>query len=171
MRSLFAILVLACLISVLTARAYADEPDSGICISCSGRGLHNSSKTTKINTSALLSKKAKKPSAKGSANNCHVIVPRGRASFYLPTGNLTASGDPMGSHGFTAATPNLDPRAKHWLRVTNLKNNSWVMVKANDRGPVKALHRAIDLSKDAFVNIASAHNGIIDVKIEICQKN
>lgn len=52
------------------------------------------------------------------------------------------------------------------LKVTNLKNNKSVIVRVNDRGPNKRLHRAIDLTKYAFLQIASLDKGIIEVKIE-----
>ena len=52
------------------------------------------------------------------------------------------------------------------LRVTNLANGKSTIVIVKDRGPHKRLKRAIDLSRKAFLEIASAREGLIKVKIE-----
>ena len=61
----------------------------------------------------------------------------------------------------------------HWqhplgvkLKVTNVANGQFVIVKVTDRGPAKRLNRAIDLSAAAFKRIADPRLGLIRVKIE-----
>lgn len=84
------------------------------------------------------------------------ILSVGKASWYrYKGGNFTASPDyPKGSI----------------LRVTNLddKNKPYVDVEVNDYGPNRGLHpdRVVDLDLVAFNKIASARDGIINVKIE-----
>ena len=53
------------------------------------------------------------------------------------------------------------------LKVTNLENGKFVIVRVNDRGPAKRLNRAIDLTKTAFSQIADLDKGLADVSIEI----
>jgi rare lipoprotein A len=53
------------------------------------------------------------------------------------------------------------------LKVTNLKNNKFVIVRVNDRGPNKRLGRVIDLTVGAFKKIAVVDKGLITVKIEV----
>lgn len=55
------------------------------------------------------------------------------------------------------------------LKVTNLKNKKFVIVRVNDRGPAKRLfaqNRIVDLSQAAFSQIADRGVGLIPVKIE-----
>ena len=56
------------------------------------------------------------------------------------------------------------------IRITNLTNGKSIVVRVNDRGPHKRLvrqGRVIDLTKGAFKEIASLHNGLIDIQIEL----
>jgi len=55
------------------------------------------------------------------------------------------------------------------IKVTNLENGLSVIVRVNDRGPHRRLvrqGRIIDLSKQAFLNIASLDKGLIDIQLE-----
>ena len=55
------------------------------------------------------------------------------------------------------------------LRVTNRANGKSIIVRVNDRGPHRRYvrkGRIIDLTKQAFQEIASLKKGIIDVEIE-----
>jgi len=55
------------------------------------------------------------------------------------------------------------------IKVTNLENGQSVVVRINDRGPHRRLvrqGRIIDLSKRAFLNIASLDKGLIDIQLE-----
>lgn len=78
----------------------------------------------------------------------------GKASWYAyKSGNYCASPDyPKGSI----------------LRVFNKKNGKFVDVEVNDYGPDRALFpdRAIDLEKNAFIQLDSLSEGIIDVLVE-----
>ena len=51
------------------------------------------------------------------------------------------------------------------LKVTNLANGKSVVVRVNDRGPAKRLHRLIDLTKAAFRKIGNTRNGLIKVRV------
>lgn len=56
------------------------------------------------------------------------------------------------------------------LRVTNLSNGKSTIVVVLDRGPAKRLVKAgriIDLSKNAFSEIANPSFGLIKVKVEV----
>ena len=53
-----------------------------------------------------------------------------------------------------------------FLRVTNISNGKFIIVKVTDRGPNKRLKRKIDLTRSAFKKIAELKEGIILVKIE-----
>jgi D-alanyl-D-alanine carboxypeptidase len=82
------------------------------------------------------------------------ILTVGQASWYkYKGGNFAASPDfPKGSR----------------VRVYNTANNKFVDVEINDYGPERNLHptRVVDLDKKAFSKIASARDGIINVKVE-----
>jgi len=56
------------------------------------------------------------------------------------------------------------------VKVTNLDNGKSVIVRVNDRGPHKRFvrkGRVIDLSRQAFTQIASPRKGLINVQIEL----
>jgi len=56
------------------------------------------------------------------------------------------------------------------VKVTNLENGKSVIVRVNDRGPHRRFvreGRLIDLSKQAFSNIASLKRGLIDIELEL----
>ncbi len=53
------------------------------------------------------------------------------------------------------------------LKVTNLENGKFVIVRVNDRGPARRLNRTIDLTKTAFSRIADLEKGLTDVSVEI----
>ena len=76
----------------------------------------------------------------------------------------TANGEIFNSKDLTCATWNYKFNAR--LKVTNLENSKYVIVRVNDRGPNKRLGRAIDLTKHAFSKIANTDKGLVLVKIE-----
>ena len=81
---------------------------------------------------------------------------------------LTASGEPFDDTQLTCAAWNLPFHAT--LHVTNLETGREVVVRVNDRGPARRLvaeGRVIDLSKEAFRQIASLDRGLIPVKVEL----
>ncbi|MCM8773756.1 MAG: septal ring lytic transglycosylase RlpA family protein [Candidatus Omnitrophica bacterium] len=60
------------------------------------------------------------------------------------------------------------------VKVTNLKNGKAVVVRVNDRGPAGWLvkqGRVIDLTKEAFSQIASLQEGLVEVNITIISTN
>jgi rare lipoprotein A len=91
------------------------------------------------------------------------------ASYYHDkfNGRKTASGEKFNNNLYTAAHKTLKFGTK--VKVTNIVNDSSVVVTINDRGPfVKG--REIDLSKKAFMEIAKyKHRGFLIVNIEILE--
>ena len=95
----------------------------------------------------------------------------GRASWYSNTdpGILkhTANMEIFDDTELTAAMGDVAFNQK--IKVTNLENGQSVIVRINDRGPHRRLvrqGRIIDLSKQAFSNIASLDSGLIDIQLE-----
>lgn len=102
-------------------------------------------------------------------------------SWYGPgfNGKLTANGEKYNQEDYTAASPTLPFNT--YVKVTNLKNNKFIVVRINDRGPYKCIKgtskavrplephpdRILDLSKASFREIADLNKGVINVKIEI----
>ncbi|OHX65535.1 septal ring lytic transglycosylase RlpA family protein [Flammeovirga pacifica] len=95
---------------------------------------------------------------------------QGQASYYANKfhGKKTANGERFNMYGYTCAHRELP--FDTYLKVTNLKNNKWVVVRVNDRGPFKA-HRIIDLSKASAAKIDMVKDGIGNVKIEVLYIN
>lgn len=89
---------------------------------------------------------------------------RGEASYYADKfhGRPTASGEIYNKNDFTAAHRTLPFGTK--VKVTNLKNGKSVVVRVNDRGPVKKT-RLIDLSRAAAEKIDLIHSGVALVEI------
>jgi rare lipoprotein A len=87
------------------------------------------------------------------------------ASFYHDKyqGRVTRSGEIFDQHKMTCAS-NVYPIGTVLL-VTNILNNKSVKVKVNDTGNFTKV--TVDLSKDAFKQIANPDFGIIQVKIKI----
>lgn len=83
------------------------------------------------------------------------------------SGVFTASGERFNENALTCAM-----RRRDWgqrFKVTNIENGKSVIVRLNDFGPAKKLHRKgriIDLSKGAFLRIADLKKGVIKVAIE-----
>ncbi|MGB0430106.1 MAG: septal ring lytic transglycosylase RlpA family protein [Bacteroidia bacterium] len=101
----------------------------------------------------------------------HAQTFNGKASFYSDKlhGNETASGEKYDKFALTAAHRTLPFGT--WVRVTNLWNGKSVDVKINDRGPFGNNGRIIDLSKQAALELQMITAGIIDVKVEIIDKD
>jgi rare lipoprotein A len=92
----------------------------------------------------------------------------GRASWYgkFFHGKTTASGEDFDMFQFTAA--HRDLRLGTYLKVTNLRNDRWVIVRVNDRGPVPK-DRIIDLSYGAAQVLGFRERGIEKVRLEIVE--
>lgn len=90
----------------------------------------------------------------------------GIASFYGEDhrGRPTANRELFNPDNFTCASWHY--RFNTRLLVTNMANGRSVVVRVNDRGPARRLHRAIDLSAAAFRQIADPDVGLIQVRIE-----
>lgn len=94
---------------------------------------------------------------------------KAHASYYHNkfNGKRTSSGIRFSNDKYTAAHRKLPFGTK--LKVTNEENGKWVIVEVIDRGPFSR-GREIDLSKRAFMEIASNKNsGSVNVKLEIIE--
>jgi rare lipoprotein A len=90
----------------------------------------------------------------------------GKASWYGKPfhGHATASGEPYDMFQFTAAHRDLPLGT--WVKVTNLRNSRWVMVRINDRGPIP-VSRIIDVSYGAAAMLEFRHAGVEQVRLDI----
>jgi rare lipoprotein A len=88
----------------------------------------------------------------------------GVASYYAQqyNGKKTASGEPYNMHEMTAAHRRLPFGTR--VRVTNLNNNSSVVVRINDRGPF-VRGRVIDVSLAAARKLEMVRSGVAKVEI------
>jgi rare lipoprotein A len=85
-------------------------------------------------------------------------------------GRMTANGEVFDPKFFTAAHKYL-PLPTH-VKVTNLENNRWIIVRVNDRGPFPSDHnpssgdRIIDVSAGAAKKLGFYEKGLARVKVE-----
>lgn len=95
-----------------------------------------------------------------------VVYERGVASFYARKfeGRKCSSGEKFRHDSLTAAHKTLKFGTK--VKVTNLKNDSSVIVKINDRLP-KRSKRTIDLTLRAAKQLNFVKSGLTNVKIEL----
>ncbi len=97
-------------------------------------------------------------------------VPRpyqvGKASWYGKQfhGKTTASGEAYDMFQFTAAHRDLPLGT--WVKVTNMRNGRWIIVRVNDRGPVPT-NRIIDLSYGAAEMLEFRAKGIEKVRLDL----
>lgn len=83
---------------------------------------------------------------------------------------MTANGEVFDPRQLTAAHKYL-PLPTH-VRVTNLENNQWVIVRVNDRGPFpsdynpSSVDRIIDVSEGAAKKLGFHKKGVARVKVE-----
>ncbi len=96
----------------------------------------------------------------------------GKASWYSRhdpgINKRTANNEIFNDQALTAAMWNVP--FHQLVKVTNLDNGKSVIVRVNDRGPHKRFvrkGRMIDLSRQAFTQIASPRKGLINVQIEL----
>jgi rare lipoprotein A len=94
----------------------------------------------------------------------------GRASWYGEDfdGQQTASGEPYDMYELTAAHRTLPMGS--WVKVTNLKNHLWVLVRINDRGPVPE-DRIIDLSYSAARMLHMSGSGLAHVRLDLVKES
>lgn len=90
----------------------------------------------------------------------------GPASWYGKDfdGKPTASGEPYDMYELTAAHRTLPLGT--WVKVTNLLNRRWVLVRINDRGPVP-VERIIDLSYSAARILNMSRRGLAKVRLDV----
>ena len=93
----------------------------------------------------------------------------GTASYYADkfNGRETANGEIYDGKKMTAAC-NVLPMGT-WIRVTNLSNNRWVIVKTNDRLHSR-MTRVVDLSRTAAEKLGYIRKGLTKVRVEVLEK-
>lgn len=91
----------------------------------------------------------------------------GRATWYGGRfhGRLTASGERFDKRQLTAAHRYLPFGT--YVRVKNLRNDSSVIVRINDRGPFGDARRIIDVSRRAAEELGMVGSGVVPVELEI----
>lgn len=91
---------------------------------------------------------------------------KGTASFYNKRfdGRRTQNGERLDNKKFTAAHKTYPFGT--YVKVTNLKNDNWCIVKVNDRGRFKR-GRVIDVTYAAAQELDMIRDGIANVKVEI----
>lgn len=117
-----------------------------------------------IPVKSIRTEKAKPSQAAAKAGKVQV----GTASWYGKQfhGRQTASGDTYDMFQFTAAHRTLPLGTL--VKVTNLRNGKWVIVKVNDRGPYVG-HRVMDVSYGAAQMMGFRQRGIEKVKLEVIE--
>ena len=93
----------------------------------------------------------------------------GEASFYSGkfNGRRTANGEIFSQKKFTCAC-NVLPLGT-WIKVTNVKNRKFAILKVNDRLHPKT-RRIVDLTKADAVKLGFASSGVARVKVEVIGK-
>ena len=87
----------------------------------------------------------------------------GLASYYK-IGKHTANGERYNPNGFTAAHRKFPFGT--WLKVTNLGNKRYVIVRVNDRGPfVKG--RVLDVSYGAAKELGMVGRGVTRISFDV----
>ncbi|MHB1022985.1 MAG: septal ring lytic transglycosylase RlpA family protein [Acidobacteriaceae bacterium] len=88
----------------------------------------------------------------------------GRASWYGRRfqGHTTANGESYDMNALTCAHRELPLGS--WVKVTNLRNKKWVIVRVNDRGPIYE-DRIIDLSYAAAKDLNIT--GVTKVRLDL----
>lgn len=98
------------------------------------------------------------------------IVPKtGIASYYAQKfhGRQTASGEIFDNTAMTAAHNTLPLGT--YIKVTNMRNNRWVVVKVTDRLHY-ANRRIVDLTQAAAKKLGFIHRGLTKVRVEVVTK-
>lgn len=105
---------------------------------------------------ALAQQKAKSPST-------------GIASYYAQKfhGRKTASGEIFDNNAMTAAHNTLPLGT--FIKVTNIRNNRWVIVKVTDRLHA-ANRRVVDLTQAAAKKLGFIHWGLTRVRVEVVSR-
>jgi rare lipoprotein A len=126
--------------------------------------LNNSSRNASATTIQQHKAKIRRPPHRSGSKDHPYQV--GRASWYGKYfhGKKTASGETYNMFQFTAAHQELPLGT--YVKVTNLRNQRWVVVRVNDRGPVPE-SRIIDLSYGAASMLGLRAHGIERVRLDL----
>ena len=148
------ILTQALVAAVLAAGAMAGSPSKDPIKAQTGKT------TTSPTVRTLVQSKTRAESKR------HTPYQVGNASWYghYFHGRPTASGERYDMYQLTAAHRELPLGT--WVRVTNLRNGRWVLVRINDRGPVPKT-RIIDLSYTAAEMLDLKARGVERVRLDI----
>jgi rare lipoprotein A len=96
----------------------------------------------------------------------------GIASFYSKNldGTKTATGERFKNSNLTAASNSF--KLNTWVKVTNIHNGNWVIVRINDRMHPRMAKRGrvIDLSRSAAIKLDFIKKGLTKVRIEVVEK-
>ena len=99
-------------------------------------------------------------------------VVTGIASFYSKNldGTKTATGERFRNSNLTAASNSF--KLNTWVKVTNVHNDKWVIVRINDRMHPRMAKRGrvIDLSRSAANELDFIEKGLTRVRIEVVVK-
>lgn len=111
---------------------------------------------------------AESPSNTVSDSTANQLEFEGNASYYGDEfqGRMTTNGEIFNQNYFTAAHRTLPFGT--FLLVKNLRNNSSVVVRVNDRGPFKP-DRILDLSHAAAEELDMLRDGIAKVRITVIE--
>lgn len=154
MKNIFSIGLAALLSCGVASAAIPDAPTAKTPIVATP--AHPTLKTSAASKARKRTAKATKPGK----------VQIGTASWYGKRfhGRQTASGDTYDMFQFTAASRTLPLGTM--VKVTNLRNGKWVIVKVNDRGPYVG-HRVMDVSYGAAQMMGFRQRGLERVKLEV----
>lgn len=98
-------------------------------------------------------------------------VVKGTASYYSAKfeGIKTASGERFTNKAFTGASNSLPLGT--WVKVTNVKNGKWAVVKINDKmhPKMKKRGRVIDLTRAAAKKLQFLSRGLAKVTLEVVE--
>jgi rare lipoprotein A len=129
-------------------------------------GMLKAQETIRTGSNSPKQSKSKKSRRVVSNEKVHY----GTASFYANKfeGRKTATGEIFSQKKMSGAS-NILP-LNQWVRVTNTKNNIYVILRINDRMH-KNNKRLIDLSKSAAKKLKYTGYGLAHVKVEVLGKN
>lgn len=132
--------------------------------SASGPGTPKDTGPSQKTSQQSRSKVTAKAQKKGSNKSAQI----GAASWYGKgfQGRPTASGEPYDMYQYTAASKSLPLGT--WVKVTNLRNGKWLIVKVNDRGPYVG-NRIMDVSYSAAQMLDFKARGLARVKLEVVE--
>ena len=133
-----------------------------------GVGLASASDPTTAKRSQASAKKPTQHTEKTAKKSNKKPAQVGAASWYGKgfQGRPTASGELYDMYQYTAASKSLPLGT--WVKVTNLRNGKWLIVKVNDRGPYVG-NRIMDVSYSAAKMLDFKAQGLAKVKLEVVE--